>query len=419
MSNEHNQFMILQKIYIKIKPIVHCLVKYAYFFLLVLGGQHFVLGTYYLRAPICTVRMLMMCLQVSVSVIDQPEERCDLVPNSVCHHKTKLVPRLRPEPECVLVPQQVCDIKHVNTRVERVPYTTLWCQGDDDIETGSDSLAQPPPVTEGYTYDVPSDPLELPPRTTTSLPVYEYDVVTADPEDFKPLPESAADNLIPADLDAAIREAIRSSVEAELRKALMLQKATEDAQRLEAGLLEAVEAAVREVVAASIWEQTSRQQTSSSAQLEAALRLALRLAVTQAVEERLRPGVVMNTVMKLEMEDIEAGVRVAVIEAIRQRVAGKVRNLVPEVRPVITEVSLPVPVASVRAAVAEAIRSVVTAALEARTAGLTEVRRQTINTGLQSAVSTSLNRELVAASDGTSIQDIKLAVEVGVMEAVR
>jgi len=357
--------------------------------------------------------------KVSVSVIDQPEERCDLVPNSVCHHKTKLVPRLRPEPECVLVPQQVCDIKHVNTRVERVPYTTLWCQGDDDIETGSDSLAQPPPVTEGYTYDVPSDPLELPPRTTTSLPVYtESAVVTADPEDFKPPPESPGD-LIPADLEAAIREAVRSSVEAELRKALMLQKATEDAQRLEAGLLEAVEAAVREVVAASIWEQTSRQQTSSSAQLEAALRLALRLAVTQAVEERLRPGVVMNTVMKLEMEDIEAGVRVAVIEAIRQRVAGKVRNLVPEVRPVITEVSLPVPVASVRAAVAEAIRSVVTAALEARTAGLTEVRRQTINTGLQSAVSTSLNRELVAASDGTSIQDIKLAVEVGVMEAVR
>ena len=76
----------------------------------------------------------MMCLQVSVSVIDQPEEHCDLVTNSVCRHKTKLVPRLRPEPECVLVPQQVCDIKHVNTRLERVPsVTTLRCQ--DDVRT--------------------------------------------------------------------------------------------------------------------------------------------------------------------------------------------------------------------------------------------------------------------------------------------
>ena len=81
---------------------------------------------------ITIVRMLMMCLQVSVSVIDQPEEHCDLVPNSVCRHKTKLVPRLRPE--CVLVPQQVCDIKHVNTRLERVPsVTTLRCQ--DDVRT--------------------------------------------------------------------------------------------------------------------------------------------------------------------------------------------------------------------------------------------------------------------------------------------
>ena len=45
--------------------------------------------------------------KVSVTVVDQPEEHCDLIPNNVCRHKTTLVPRLRPEPECVLVPQQV------------------------------------------------------------------------------------------------------------------------------------------------------------------------------------------------------------------------------------------------------------------------------------------------------------------------
>ena len=50
------------------------------------------------------------------SVVDQPEEHCDLVPQSVCRHKTTLVPRLRPQPECVEVPQQICDIKHVNPR---------------------------------------------------------------------------------------------------------------------------------------------------------------------------------------------------------------------------------------------------------------------------------------------------------------
>ena len=88
-------------------------------------------------------------------MVAKPVEECDLEPqkviykmttfvsnfilSQVCRHVTKLVPRLRPEPECVLVPQQVCDIKHVNTRLERVPYTTLWCQDDEDIETWSDS----------------------------------------------------------------------------------------------------------------------------------------------------------------------------------------------------------------------------------------------------------------------------------------
>ena len=96
----------------------------------------------------------------------------------------------------------MCDIKHVNARVERVPYATLWCKGEDEIEEYDDSLAQPPPVTEqGYIYDVPADPLELPPRTTTSLPIVEYDVVTADPEDFRPLPDNSDENLIPEDLD--------------------------------------------------------------------------------------------------------------------------------------------------------------------------------------------------------------------------
>ena len=57
--------------------------------------------------------------------------------------------------------------------------------------------------------------------------------------------------------------------------------------------------------------------------------------------------------------------------------------------------------------------------LSIRTRGLSEDRRAAINTGLQRAVGASLNRELVTASTGTSLQDIRLAVEVAVMEAVR
>ena len=66
-----------------------------------------------------------------MSVIDQPEEHCDLVPQQTCRHKTTLVPRLKPEPECVQVPQEICDIKYVNVRIEKVPYRTLWCLDED------------------------------------------------------------------------------------------------------------------------------------------------------------------------------------------------------------------------------------------------------------------------------------------------
>ena len=99
---------------------------------------------------------------------EQPEEHCDLVPSKSCRHKTTLVPRLRPEPECVIVPQEVCDIKFVNVRIERVPYKTLWCQ-DDEGQVEEESLPEAPreaeePVTEGYQYEVPENPLTPPPN---------------------------------------------------------------------------------------------------------------------------------------------------------------------------------------------------------------------------------------------------------------
>ena len=107
-------------------------------------------------------------------------------------------------------------------------------------------------------------------------------------------------------------------------------------------------------------------------QLEAKLTEQVKVAVAREVEKRLRPNMVMNTVMKLEMEDITTSVRKAVIETIRQRLTEAVSSDVPVASPlpIITEVgsssSGAASVASVRAEVGEAIRRVVTAAVEAR-----------------------------------------------------
>jgi len=45
--------------------------------------------------------------KMTASVIEQPEELCDLSPQKTCRHKTTLVPRLKPSQECTIVPKEV------------------------------------------------------------------------------------------------------------------------------------------------------------------------------------------------------------------------------------------------------------------------------------------------------------------------
>ena len=45
------------------------------------------------------------------TIVDIPEEICDLQPRKFCRMETKLVPRLKPAEECTNVPQEICDLK--------------------------------------------------------------------------------------------------------------------------------------------------------------------------------------------------------------------------------------------------------------------------------------------------------------------
>ena len=106
-----------------------------------------------------------------MSIVDQPEEHCDLTPQKTCRHKTTLVPKLQPSHECTTVPREVCNIKYVNSRIEKVPFKSLWCQ-DEGIEVKTDLLSDgvfPPDEPEsldGYQYAKPENPLvpTTPPR---------------------------------------------------------------------------------------------------------------------------------------------------------------------------------------------------------------------------------------------------------------
>jgi len=74
------------------------------------------------------------------SLIDVPEEVCDLNPQKVCKFQTKLVPKLKPAHECTIIPREVCHLKFSSPQIVEKPLKTKWC-------------LDPTPAVPGETYD--------------------------------------------------------------------------------------------------------------------------------------------------------------------------------------------------------------------------------------------------------------------------
>jgi len=82
------------------------------------------------------------------SLIDVPEETCDLNPQKTCRFQTKLVPRLKPVAECTTIPKEVCNLKFSQPQEIDKPLKTKWCLDPTPAEPGekyeeSDALAAP------------------------------------------------------------------------------------------------------------------------------------------------------------------------------------------------------------------------------------------------------------------------------------
>ena len=61
------------------------------------------------------------------TLVDVPEETCDLNPQKSCRLVTRLVPSLRPKLECTVVPQDNCNLKFSSPKQVRKPLRTEWC----------------------------------------------------------------------------------------------------------------------------------------------------------------------------------------------------------------------------------------------------------------------------------------------------
>ena len=62
--------------------------------------------------------------KVLTSLVDVPEEACDLNPQKACRYATQLVPRLTPVQECTMVPKEVCQLKFSTPTQEKRPFLT-------------------------------------------------------------------------------------------------------------------------------------------------------------------------------------------------------------------------------------------------------------------------------------------------------
>ena len=110
------------------------------------------------------------------TVVDVPEEVCDLNPRKLCRTVTRLVPQLKPTHECTLIPQEVCQLKFSTPEQVEKPLMTKWCidpNAEVEPDTTYDDVDRPPVITNDddaqpqYGNAPPPPP---PPRDTTDPP---------------------------------------------------------------------------------------------------------------------------------------------------------------------------------------------------------------------------------------------------------
>lgn len=79
------------------------------------------------------------------SLVDVPEEFCDLNPQKTCKLVTKLVPRLKARRECTQVPREFCTLELGPPQIISKPLRTEWCLESSTSLKSSTSMASTPP----------------------------------------------------------------------------------------------------------------------------------------------------------------------------------------------------------------------------------------------------------------------------------
>jgi len=109
--------------------------------------------------------------KVLTSVVDVPEEVCDLNPQKICKFVTKLVPKLKPEHQCTIVPKETCILKFNAPKQVPKPLLTRWCLDSTPAPAGDsydEEEALAPPLE---TASESKPQAEYQPQTTVATPL--------------------------------------------------------------------------------------------------------------------------------------------------------------------------------------------------------------------------------------------------------
>ena len=108
------------------------------------------------------------------SLVDVPEEMCDLNPQKTCRLVTKLVPSLDPKRECTTVPKETCSLRFSQPSLQSKPLRTEWCLDEEGETQAAPAGVQPrqtttrrPEVFEFPQQDV--EPVSAPDEYTGTL----------------------------------------------------------------------------------------------------------------------------------------------------------------------------------------------------------------------------------------------------------
>jgi hypothetical protein len=125
------------------------------------------------------------------SLVDVPEEACDLNPQKTCRFQTKLVPKLKPVAECTVIPQETCNLRFSTPQQVDKPLKTKWC------------LDPAPATPDDSTYDetnaaaAPISVAASAPQASYAQPTANFAQAAATP--FVPQAAPAAAPFVPQD----------------------------------------------------------------------------------------------------------------------------------------------------------------------------------------------------------------------------